>query len=84
MLLMCDFLTVLFDSFPGFPFHNHGNYVVRLGRVVQWLGEQAEEMGVEIYSGIAASEVFACRVVSYQSVRLEYWFLSCCFTKMVA
>ena len=37
--------------------HNHGNYVVRLGHVVQWLGEQAEEAGVEIYPGFAASEV---------------------------
>lgn len=36
---------------------NHGNYVVRLGHVVQWLGEQAEQLGVEIYPGIAASEV---------------------------
>lgn len=41
----------------GFPMRNHGNYVVRLGHVVQWLGEQAEELGVEIYPGIAASEV---------------------------
>ena len=31
--------------------------MVRLGRVVAWLGEQAEELGVEIFSGIAASEV---------------------------
>ena len=37
--------------------NNHGNYVVRLGNVVRWLGEQAEELGVEIYPGIAASEV---------------------------
>lgn len=36
---------------------NHGNYVVRLGHVVRWLGEQAEELGVEIYPGIAANEV---------------------------
>jgi len=36
---------------------NHGNYVVRLGHVVRWLGEQAEEAGVEIYPGIAAAEV---------------------------
>ncbi|KAK7097866.1 hypothetical protein V1264_004783 [Littorina saxatilis] len=42
---------------PGLPLNNHGNYVVRLGNVVRWLGEQAEELGVEIYSGIAASEV---------------------------
>lgn len=44
-------------SSKGFPMRNHGNYVVRLGHVVQWLGEQAEELGVEIYPGIAASEV---------------------------
>ena len=37
--------------------NNHGNYIVRLGNVVRWLAEQAEEMGVEVYSGIAASEV---------------------------
>jgi len=39
------------------PVYNHGNYVVRLGNVVKWLGEQAEELGVEIYPGTAASEV---------------------------
>ena len=37
--------------------NNHGNYIVRLGNVVKWLGEQAEELGVEIYPGIPASEV---------------------------
>jgi electron-transferring-flavoprotein dehydrogenase len=36
---------------------NHGNYIVSLGRVSKWLGEQAEAMGVEIYPGFAASEV---------------------------
>lgn len=38
-------------------FLNHGNYVVRLGSVVKWLGEQAEALGVEIYPGFAAAEV---------------------------
>eukprot|EP00088_Acartia_fossae_P040775 TRINITY_DN4250_c0_g1_i1.p1 TRINITY_DN4250_c0_g1~~TRINITY_DN4250_c0_g1_i1.p1 ORF type:complete len:615 (-),score=177.37 TRINITY_DN4250_c0_g1_i1:1101-2945(-) len=42
---------------PGFPMHNHGNYIVRMGHFVQWLGEQAEELGVEIYPGFAATEV---------------------------
>lgn len=42
---------------PGSPLNNHGNYIVRLGNVVRWLGQQAEELGVEIYSGIAASEI---------------------------
>jgi electron-transferring-flavoprotein dehydrogenase len=36
---------------------NHGNYIVSLGSVCRWLGEQATELGVEIYPGFAASEV---------------------------
>ncbi|XP_020619828.1 electron transfer flavoprotein-ubiquinone oxidoreductase, mitochondrial-like [Orbicella faveolata] len=42
---------------PGLPMYNHGNYIVRLGNFVRWLGEQAEALGVEIYPGYAASEV---------------------------
>jgi len=38
-------------------FQNHGNYVVRLGHVARWLGEQAESLGVEIFPGFAATEV---------------------------
>src|ERR1700710_1363749 len=37
--------------------HNEGNYIVSLGNVVRWLGQQAEEAGVEIYPGFAAAEV---------------------------
>lgn len=37
--------------------HNDGNYLVRLGNFVHWLGEQAEQLEVEVYPGIAASEV---------------------------
>jgi electron-transferring-flavoprotein dehydrogenase len=37
--------------------HNAGNYIVSLGNVVRWLGQQAEEAGVEIYPGFAAAEV---------------------------
>ncbi|KCV68570.1 electron-transferring-flavoprotein dehydrogenase [Fonticula alba] len=36
---------------------NHGNYIISLGNLTRWLGEQAEELGVEIYPGFAASEV---------------------------
>jgi electron-transferring-flavoprotein dehydrogenase len=36
---------------------NHGNYVVSLGAVVKWLGEQAEALGVEVFPGFAAAEV---------------------------
>jgi len=37
--------------------HNHGNYVISLGNVVRWLGEQAEALEVEVYPGFAAAEV---------------------------
>ncbi|KAI7900555.1 uncharacterized protein BX663DRAFT_516851 [Cokeromyces recurvatus] len=37
--------------------NNKGNYIVSLSNFVKWLGEQAEELGVEIYPGFAASEV---------------------------
>ncbi|KRZ44834.1 Electron transfer flavoprotein-ubiquinone oxidoreductase, mitochondrial, partial [Trichinella pseudospiralis] len=43
--------------FPGIPLRNKGNYIVRLGHLVRWLGERAEELGVEIYPGYAAAEV---------------------------
>jgi len=38
-------------------FHNEGNYIVRLGNVVKWLGEQAEAMGVEVYPGFAGAQL---------------------------
>jgi len=37
--------------------NNHGNYIVSLGNLVRWLGEQAVELGVDIYPEFAASEV---------------------------
>ena len=37
--------------------HNDGNYIVSLGAVTKWLGEQAEAAGVEIFPGFAAAEV---------------------------
>lgn len=36
---------------------NHGNYVVSLSQLVRWMGQQAEEEGVEVYPGFAAAEV---------------------------
>jgi len=36
---------------------NHGNYVVSLGNVTRWLGQQAEALGVEIFPGFAAAEI---------------------------
>jgi electron-transferring-flavoprotein dehydrogenase len=37
--------------------HNHGNYIISLGNLCRWLGEQAEALAVEIYPGFAAAEV---------------------------
>jgi electron-transferring-flavoprotein dehydrogenase len=36
---------------------NHGMYIVSLGNVCRWLGQQAEALGVEIYPGFAAAEL---------------------------
>lgn len=37
--------------------NNHGNYIISLNQMVKWLGERAEEAGVEVYPGFAASEI---------------------------
>jgi electron-transferring-flavoprotein dehydrogenase len=39
------------------PMHNRGNYIISLGRLCQWLGEQAEGLGVNVFPGFAACEV---------------------------
>jgi len=45
------------NAFIPAPNHNDGNYIVSLGNVCRWLGEQAESLGVEIFPGFAASEI---------------------------
>ncbi len=37
--------------------NNHGNYIASLGKMCQWLAQKAEDLGVEIYPGFAASEI---------------------------
>ncbi|WP_119342858.1 electron transfer flavoprotein-ubiquinone oxidoreductase [Facilibium subflavum] len=37
--------------------HNHNNYIVSLSNLCRWLAEQAEALGVEIFSGFAASQL---------------------------
>jgi electron-transferring-flavoprotein dehydrogenase len=48
-------------TIPMFPMprfmHNHGNYIASLANVCRWLASEAEGLGVEIYPGMAASEV---------------------------
>ncbi len=36
---------------------NHGNYIISLGNLCRWMGEQAEAMEVNIFPGFAATEV---------------------------
>ncbi|CAI0541113.1 unnamed protein product [Linum tenue] len=43
-------------SLPS-PFDNKNNYVISLSQLVRWMGSKAEEYGVEIYPGFAASEI---------------------------
>ena len=46
---------------PNFLFpplmSNHGNYIISLGNLARWLGQQAEALGVEIYPGFPAHEI---------------------------
>lgn len=46
---------------PNFPMpplmSNHGNYIVSMGNVCRWMAVQAEELGVEIFPGMACSEM---------------------------
>ncbi|SFD54025.1 electron-transferring-flavoprotein dehydrogenase [Sulfitobacter brevis] len=46
---------------PNFPMPplmtNHGNYIVSMGNVCRWMAEQAEELGVEVFPGMACSEL---------------------------
>jgi len=39
------------------PMRNHGNYIISLGRLCQWLGERAEALGVNVFPGFAAADV---------------------------
>ncbi len=36
---------------------NHGMYISSLGRICRWLGERAEELGVDVFPGFAAAEL---------------------------
>ena len=55
---------------------NKGSYIVSLGNVVKWLGEQAESLGVEIYPGFPAAELLKDseeRVIGVATGRSRRW-----------
>ncbi len=37
--------------------NNHGNYIVSMGAVTRWMGDKAEALGVEVFPGMACSEL---------------------------
>lgn len=37
--------------------HNHGNFIISIGKLCRWLAQQAEQLGVEIYPGFPAAEI---------------------------
>ncbi|WP_429182071.1 electron transfer flavoprotein-ubiquinone oxidoreductase [Aeromonas salmonicida] len=37
--------------------HNDGSHILSLGNLCRWLGQQAKQLGVEIYPGFTASEL---------------------------
>ncbi|GHA56461.1 electron transfer flavoprotein-ubiquinone oxidoreductase [Amylibacter ulvae] len=37
--------------------NNHGNYIVSMANVCRWMAEQAEALGVEVFPGMACSEL---------------------------
>lgn len=37
--------------------HNEGNYIASVGNLCRWLGEQAEQLGVEVFPGFPAANV---------------------------
>lgn len=57
LFLRANSHTQLPEAFVPSCLHNAGNYVISLGRLVRWLGEQAESLGVEIFPGFAAADI---------------------------
>ena len=47
--------------------NNHGNYIVSMGNVCRWMAEQAEELGVEIFPGMACSELVYGKLVKLKA-----------------
>lgn len=37
------------------PLHNHGNYVVSLGKLLKWMAPRVEAAGVDVFTGFAAT-----------------------------
>lgn len=60
-----DRFTILFENshvnIPNFllpkSVDNHGNYIISLGNLCEWMGEKAETLGVDVLPGIAGDKI---------------------------
>ena len=39
------------------PLNNHGNYVISISKLTEWLAQRAEELGIDIFPGFAGKEM---------------------------
>ena len=69
LLFLLKNIGIPIPSFVMPPMNNHGNYVISLGNLCRWLGEQAENLGVEVFPGFPASKLLIedDRVVGVQT-----------------
>jgi electron-transferring-flavoprotein dehydrogenase len=57
LLFLLEKISLPVPAFIMPTMNNHGNYVISLGNLCRWLGEQAENLGVEIFPGFPASKL---------------------------
>ena len=57
-LLLSGSSAIRLPSFLVPPaLHNDGNHVISLGNLCRWLAEQAENLGVQLFTGFTAAEI---------------------------
>lgn len=52
------------------PMNNHGNFIISLGQLTPWLGQQAEALGIDIFPGFAAAEALFDDAGAVKGVRI--------------
>ena len=50
--------------------HNHGNFIISLGQLVPILGQEAENLGVDVFAGFAAAEALFDDAGAVKGVRI--------------
>ena len=57
LIFLLEKIGIPIPAFVMPPMNNHGNYVISLGNLCRWLGDQAESLGVEVFPGFPASKL---------------------------